>query len=528
MGGQKLSGTFGDNFLEFIQYQFYPIGAVDLVTYFFRRSFDIIKERGFQSLISTNTIAQGKARKDGLDIILKQGGNINHAIKSMKWPGIAAVEVALVTVTKQYWNGIFVLGGRIVDTITTYLDNSEEQGNPFKLKMNEGKSFQGSIVLGKGFILDPDRAQSLIAKDPRNKDVLFPFLNGDDLNNNYDQSPSRWVINFHDWSEEKAKTYSDCYEILERLVKPDRIAKKGDRGAEFWWQFLRIRKELYQSITPFKNVLVIPETTKYLTFAFCPTDIVFSHANKIIVTDEFDFFSILKSSIHLYWVWKNSSTLESRMKYITSDAFEIFPFPINLKIENKQSLNKIGEDYYEYRKKLTKELKLGFTKTYNSINNGDIFEKNIDTNLKHLDKKTIEEKFGKETWNFWNHLQKTEGTCLWEEAVNGIVRLRELHKEMDVAVLEAYGWTDIQLRHDFYEVDYLPENDRVRYTIHPDARKQILKRLLELNHLYFEEEAKQGLHKQKDVEAFYEQKGQPIPEDVAKWFKKGKGKARTT
>jgi len=35
---------------------------------------------------------------------------------------------------------------------------------------------------------------------------------------------------------------------------------------------------------------------------------------------------------------------------------------------------------------------------------------------------------------------------------------------------------------DFYEVDYLPENDRVRYTISPDARKEVLKRLLKLNH----------------------------------------------
>ena len=53
------------------------------------------------------------------------------------------------------------------------------------------------------------------------------------------------------------------------------------------------------------------------------------------------------------------------------------------------------------------------------------------------------------------------------------------------------------LRHAIYEVDYLPENDRVRYTIHPDARKELLKRLLQLNHkLYAEEEAK-GLHKRK-------------------------------
>ena len=50
-----------------------------------------------------------------------------------------------------------------------------------------------------------------------------------------------------------------------------------------------------------------------------------------------------------------------------------------------------------------------------------------------------------------------------EEAVAGIIKLRELHVQMDNAVLEAYGWQDIALRHDYYEVDYLPENDRVRF-----------------------------------------------------------------
>lgn len=64
---------------------------------------------------------------------------------------------------------------------------------------------------------------------------------------------------------------------------------------------------------------------------------------------------------------------------------------------------------------------------------------------------------------------------------------------MDEAVIKAYGWTDIDLAHAFYEVDYLPENDRVRYTISPEARKEILKRLLELNHKIHEEEVAKGL-----------------------------------
>ena len=65
---------------------------------------------------------------------------------------------------------------------------------------------------------------------------------------------------------------------------------------------------------------------------------------------------------------------------------------------------------------------------------------------------------------------------------------------MDETVLKAYCWTDINLAHDFYEVDYLLENDRVRFTILPDARKEVLKRLLKLNHEIHEQEVKAGLH----------------------------------
>jgi hypothetical protein len=41
---------------------------------------------------------------------------------------------------------------------------------------------------------------------------------------------------------------------------------------------------------------------------------------------------------------------------------------------------------------------------------------------------------------------------------------------------------DLPLEHAFYEVETLPENDRVRYTISPAARKELLKRLLAENH----------------------------------------------
>ncbi|MDF0643147.1 MAG: ImmA/IrrE family metallo-endopeptidase [Nitrospira sp.] len=56
-------------------------------------------------------------------------------------------------------------------------------------------------------------------------------------------------------------------------------------------------------------------------------------------------------------------------------------------------------------------------------------------------------------------------------------------REMTTGALRStIGWQDLKLDHDFYEVETLPENDRVRYTISPTARKEVLRRLLALNH----------------------------------------------
>ena len=551
LGGQKLTGTFGNNFAEFIKHNYSPIGSVDLVTYFFRRIFSIIKESGFQSLISTNTIAQGDARSGGLGVILKQDGVINHAVRSMKWPGLAAVEVALVTIFKGLWKGKYILDQTQVNQITSYLDDSIPLGDPLSLKVNENKSYQGSIVLGKGFILSPEKAVELIDFNPINKDVVFPYLNGDDLNNQINQKASRWVINFHDWplrrysyeewgdleSEERqlinnriskganiviappdfsdntALDYRDCFEIVETKVKRERLSKKGDRSAIYWWQFLRIRGELYSTISKMERVLVVAQVSKTVAFSFVPANQVLDAKLVVIALQESKYFAIYQSTIHNVWAWKYCTTMKADLSYTPTAIFQTFVI-----CENSEGLNKIGEYYFQIRLELCNKLSLGLTKTYNQFHN-----KNLIPNVEDLGSKEFQKKYGKETWNLYNHLEvKNAGETTFEEAVPLIFELRKLHQEMDEAVLAAYGWHEdsdkwglaIDLKHDFYEVDYLPENDRVRYTIHPDARKEVLKRLLLLNHERFEEEVTQGLHKKKDVLAFYEQKNQELPEGV--------------
>ena len=79
-----------------------------------------------------------------------------------------------------------------------------------------------------------------------------------------------------------------------------------------------------------------------------------------------------------------------------------------------------------------------------------------------------------------------------DESAEDIERLRELHVEMDRAVADAYGWGDLDLGHGFHET-----KQGVRFTISEEARREVLDRLLLLNHERYAEEVAQGLHDKK-------------------------------
>ncbi|MBD3376717.1 N-6 DNA methylase [candidate division KSB1 bacterium] len=492
LGNRKIKSTFGARYLNWLQIYYAPAGAVELVAYFFRRIFSLIRSGGYQSLIATNTVAQGDAREGGLAVILKQGGIINHAVRSMRWPGAAAVEVALVTIVKGKWDAECVLDRKPVAFISSYLDDSEALGDPFPLQQNANKSFQGSIVLGQGFVLTPQEAEALIAKNPKNRNVLYPYLNGDDLNSRPDQSPSRWVINFHDWPLDRewdeqqkipkgppyAADYPDCLAIVERLVKPERSRWKRDRaGKELvgqytlrnplphrWWHYADKRPKLYRTIAPLERVIVTVRISKYTSFVFLNNGIIFN--DKCIVTslEHCYNFTILQSSMNDAWAWKNSGTLGGgTIIYSPTNCFETFPIPQNLSEITLEKLEILGQTYYEHRQQLMLALQIGLTKTYNLFHRRDLKIEDVERVSKQP--ADIAES------GFWD-----------------ILKLRDLHREMDLAVRDAYGWSDLDLEHGFHEVSYLPENDRIRYTISELARKEVLKRLLLLNHEIHEKE----------------------------------------
>jgi len=462
-------------------------GNSDLVAHFFRLAFGLLRPAGCFGLIATKTIGQGDTRSTGLRWICAHGGTIFQARKRIMWPGQAAVVVSLVHIAKGQIPPPYLLDNKDVPIITSYLFHAGGHDNPAGLHANDGKSFIGSYVLGMGFTFDDTDTkgvatplavmEQLIEKDHRNAQRIFPFIGGEEVNDDPTHSHHRYVINFEDWplrrddlgarcstaDEERRKEwlqrgvvpldyggpvaadFKDLLDIVERKVKPERLAQKDAYGQRFWWRFLRTRPELKHAIVGFERVLVLSIVTKHLGFVFLPAGLVFSHRLQVVATESWAFFAVVQSSVHELWARFFSSTLEDRINYSPSDCFVTFPFPEEH--ETLTTLHQAGARLYEFRAGLLVKNNEGLTATYNRFHDPE--EDNPD-----------------------------------------ILRLRELHAAMNRAVLDAYGWTDIQPICEFL-LDYEEEDEEDngprhrkkpwRYRWPDEIRDEILARLLDLN-----------------------------------------------
>lgn len=441
-------------------------GNADLVAHFFRRAFTLLRKGGCFGLLATNTIGQGDTRSTGLRWICTNGGTIYSARKRFKWPGEAAVVVSVLHVSKGSIEGPFYLNGRPVQQITAYLFHQGIHDDPVRLKANESKSFQGSIVLGKGFTFDDtdktglaspvSDVKRLIAKDKRNAERIFPYIGGEEVNTSPTHSHHRYVISFGDLSETEAGRWPDLMEIVVRKVKPERQRRKKDGSfvlrkplPERYWIFAEKRPGLYSTIRNQDRVLVCAQTSKHLAFTFIESKVVFDQKLVVFAFETYGAFSMLQSTIHQSWAYFFGSTMKDDPVYTPTDCFETFPFVEDF--DTNPRLQEHGRDYYQHRATIMLSEGQGLTKTYNRFHDP-------------------------------------------HETSKEIVRLRELHIDLDRAVADLYGWSDLDLRYDFRAIRSEEEdssesnNVPTRYGWSEETRSEVLARLLALNRQRAEEE----------------------------------------
>lgn len=502
LGGKRTSTHYGNDYLDWlIETNPDSHGNTDIVAFFFRRAFSLLRTNGALGLVATNTIAQGDTRATGLMFICQHDGIIYNADKRIKWPGLAAVVISIINIYKGSYSGLKSLEGKQVNSITAFLFHAGGNENPRVLVSNQNKSFLGFKLYGQGFIFDDDDSQaspisemqSIIEKCNRYSALIFPYIGGAEVNSSPNQSHRRYAINFSDMSEEEARQYPDLISIVEDKVKPQRMLLNRKALGVRWWQYGEKQPSLAKALRGCSRVLVISRVGQYASFVFLPSNLIYSEALVVIPLTTFSTFCILQSNVHGCWAHFFGSSMKDDLRYTPSDCFQTFPFPPNW--QTSPTLEAIGQTYYNPRAALMIRNNQGLTDTYNRFHD----PAETDPDIHHL---------------------------------------RDLHSQMDRAVLDAYDWQDISTTCGF-ALDYLDTDttdlpleaqERIdsgdlffataaeatsfdnlirssastrkkklpwRYRWPESTHDEVLARLLDLNQQRYEEEVKAGLHSKK-------------------------------
>lgn len=445
-------------------------GAADLVAHFFRRAFHLIRHGATFGLIATNTIAQGDTRASGLRWICQNGGEIYHAQRRVMWPGLAAVVVSTLHVSKGMCTTTKILDNREVQTITAFLFHRGHHDDPPRLRVNRGKSYQGDILRGMGFTFgDSDNVgapssisemNQVLLRNPDNQRAILPYIGGKELNLYPTYNHQRYVIDLNERSYEYSlNRWPELVAIVEARVKParDRLKRipSNERDINRWWCFSAYRIDLRKAIQSLDRVLAISRVSQRIQLAFLRTNMVYADSIIVFPYDTYAAFCTLQARPHEAWARFFGSSMKDDLRYTPSDCFETFPFPEGW--ETRSDLESVGKEYYEFRAALMVRNDEGMTKTYNRFH--DPYEHDPD-----------------------------------------IAELRRLHAVMDRAVLDAYGWAGIPTDCEFlldYEIDeetWSPRKKKpYRYRWPNEVRDEVLARLLELNARRAAEEARAGL-----------------------------------
>lgn len=443
IGGQKITGAAGTNYRSHLVTWIANSkkGSADLVAYFFLSAARLAKSFGY---LATNTIAQGDTSIVGLSQLIDASWRIHRANSSVRWPGSTSLEIAKCWISSNEWQDQSVLDDRIVNGIDEMLYPINRSGwRKQRLACNADQSFQGSILLGNGFIITPDEAQTFINNNLHNADILFPYLGGEDLTKSPTQTAHRWIINFFNWPEEKARLYPELFSIVERNVKPQRAQNPIEDRRNYWWHYASPASKLYAKIRDFEHVIALSQISKIVMPLFVKTGQVFSQRLIVFAYNDAFHLGVLSSGFHFRWVIRHSLSLVTRPVYTPSDVFRTFVQP-----PHSDAISDSCAVLNEFRRQLMVNNQMGLTDLYNRVYDATDHDRDIR-------------------------------------------RMRALHRDLDHAVQEAYGWNDLELDHGFHNV----RGAGVRYTFAPETADEILDRLLELNRDRYQAEVAEGLHR---------------------------------
>lgn len=439
LGGHKISGAYGHRYLNFLKENF-PAetvrGKTDLAAFFLRRCIDAVNSHGDLAFITTDKIAQGDTKAAGLHVLLGAGAHVANAVRSAPWSGDGAnVYVSIVHLRHGSPRNEMTLDGEPVPFISASLRASDDV-EAQTLDTNLDVVASGTKAGGDGFWLSKNERDALVREDSSAEQIIRPFVGGRQASQQVDPwEATRWVIDFGQMSLEEAQRFPGPLSRIEELVKPYRETLNEPRFARYWWQHTVPARGIYERIRAkgLKDVIVIPEVSKYAMPVVLPSGFVFQNKLMVFTSDRQDLYGILVSSFHWLWVARSCTTQGQGIVYNYYRLFQTLPLPPN---------------------------------SPEVVGNG--------TGLDRLLRVACGPG-GRSITDFLNEVHDPGLSSCSAEAEE----FRRIQLDLDRSIARAYGWDDLIDRFDHGH--HPTERFGIRWTVKPETQREIEQRLLELN-----------------------------------------------
>ncbi|WP_018429738.1 DNA methyltransferase [Hoeflea sp. 108] len=403
------------------------------------RRFGFITTNSITQTFSRRVIERHMAAKEPLSLVFAVP---NHPW--LKASDKAAVRIAMTVAQKGEHEGVLAEvvseAGLNTDTPQIVLEAREGKvrGNltigadlsaARSLVSNSYMGHKGMMPYGKGFWIKPRLAEELRQEGSEtHPHRIRPYLNGSDLTR---RARGVFAIDFLGLSVDQARSwFPRAYSHLYEHVRPERLTNNRKARREKWWLFAEPALDLRDAVSTLPKFIATTETARHRTFSFVAADMLADQKIRVISSDRTEILAVLSSRVHVGFAIAKGGRqgVGDDPVYQHTQTFSPFPFPLALDSKLAESdpmyaqqerLRALGERLNTFRKdRLAEHIFLTMTGLYNALER-----------LRELE-------------NGCDVLPLTDAERDVHQA--GLVSvLKEIHDDIDRAVLIAYGWDDL-------------------------------------------------------------------------------------
>lgn len=412
LGAKRLKPEHGADYVNAVRKAYPDVpGMADYCVYWFRKSHDQLSActlddpfAGRAGLVGTQNIRNNQSRVGGLDHVVKDG-TIIEAVENQPWSGEAVVHVSIANWVKSQDIRVLPNARRLwfkneessvrrtliaskdqgflfrdVEHINAALSDKTDTTETLRLSTNTSpqRVFNGQYPRHSGFRLSPSEALAMLSVDPRNREVVHPYLIGQimiTLGN-----PVEWVIDFQKRSILEAQAFTRPFKRVQETVLPhirvlagverERTGKSRGQDQNWlqtWWLHFRARQEMHDAIGTKSRFVACCEVTKRPIFCFVHRSVRPDKTMEIFAFDDDYSFGILQSASHWSWFVTKCSKFKADFRYTPESVFDTFPWPQAPTISRIDAVAAAGREVRRVRTDALGKIKGGLRAVYKTL-----------------------------------------------------------------------------------------------------------------------------------------------------------------